>query len=634
MLMAANPYSSENFSPAALQKVIQEAQGNTISGDIVSNNLPNDGKSTLQVPNNHTQHQRQHQHQQQYAVDHIDNRAHTSGALNYTHPHTQSLQTHFEYPNKTSRVDQSGSASAAHFPGAMPVRENNDMQNRLHPDNGRSNINPDLNVTNDFDVYNNYNNRYSQHMLPPPNIPPPSSHMNKLNVSRSMDNLPAYPETFAAPRGLGLRQYCCVYPSCFSDRVNKRNNIERHVWTQHVRHQLDLSEARYFARSYKKYVDLYVHEVPTRAQPQITPAQSQAANINLDAQTRQVHRFKSEAQQSLQERKQGLGQPYRRVQSNTHQSSLSYPNSRGASPQSSISYTPEDANSPQFSAQQMDLHRRQMMSMHGQPLHVNDTRARSKSVMQGNKYGTVVDQSGMAPGAGMNNQLNVSYGDGAKGLLDVSRGQPVRRFTGANMMDPSQQNGAGAKQTLYAVSAPQSPKRRWDASDSMAQTRPQSVTSSYHNNANALRAGAENQSQNQPSDMLSMHLDRQLRLVQEVRGNNNDLQSQPSWNGNANTSANSNANASEPKEAISPVALQVPNLQVSAAVDSNVNSQGNIGGGALQTRGTEQPSQSLQPQKKQLAPLLAALQAMHEMPETSETDGAGNRASGPVFRPW
>ena len=58
-----------------------------------------------------------------------------------------------------------------------------------------------------------------------------------------------------------LRQFRCTYPSCPSTRTNKRNNIERHVWTQHIRVDLNMPEARYFARYYKHHVEKYVTEV-------------------------------------------------------------------------------------------------------------------------------------------------------------------------------------------------------------------------------------------------------------------------------------------------------------------------------------------------------------------------------------
>lgn len=41
----------------------------------------------------------------------------------------------------------------------------------------------------------------------------------------------------------------------------QRNNIERHVWTQHLRIKLKMPEVRYFARTFKHYVDPYVQEV-------------------------------------------------------------------------------------------------------------------------------------------------------------------------------------------------------------------------------------------------------------------------------------------------------------------------------------------------------------------------------------
>lgn len=58
-----------------------------------------------------------------------------------------------------------------------------------------------------------------------------------------------------------LRQFRCTYPGCPSSRTNKRNNVERHVFTQHVRVDLGMPEARYFARYYKHHVEKYVTEV-------------------------------------------------------------------------------------------------------------------------------------------------------------------------------------------------------------------------------------------------------------------------------------------------------------------------------------------------------------------------------------
>eukprot|EP00123_Amoebidium_parasiticum_P000918 comp11854_c0_seq1/m.6484 comp11854_c0_seq1/g.6484 ORF comp11854_c0_seq1/g.6484 comp11854_c0_seq1/m.6484 type:complete len:402 (-) comp11854_c0_seq1:476-1681(-) len=61
-----------------------------------------------------------------------------------------------------------------------------------------------------------------------------------------------------------LRQYKCVYPGCSSWRTNKRNNMERHVWTQHVRTHIDSSDVPYIARLHKHFVAK--HLVP------VTPA--------------------------------------------------------------------------------------------------------------------------------------------------------------------------------------------------------------------------------------------------------------------------------------------------------------------------------------------------------------------------
>ena len=54
------------------------------------------------------------------------------------------------------------------------------------------------------------------------------------------------------------RQYVCVHSECKNPKPNKMNNIERHVWTQHVRKGLGLDNVSYSARDYKKYVEDYV----------------------------------------------------------------------------------------------------------------------------------------------------------------------------------------------------------------------------------------------------------------------------------------------------------------------------------------------------------------------------------------
>eukprot|EP01135_Chromosphaera_perkinsii_P008093 Nk52_evm9s1129 gene=Nk52_evmTU9s1129 len=54
------------------------------------------------------------------------------------------------------------------------------------------------------------------------------------------------------------RQYVCVHSECKNPKPNKMNNIERHVWTQHVRKDLGKEDVSYSAKEYKQYVENYV----------------------------------------------------------------------------------------------------------------------------------------------------------------------------------------------------------------------------------------------------------------------------------------------------------------------------------------------------------------------------------------
>lgn len=68
----------------------------------------------------------------------------------------------------------------------------------------------------------------------------------------------------SAKKAACLRQYKCSYPGCTSWRTNKRNNMERHVWTQHVRCILGCPDQPYIARLHKQSV--VGHLVPTTKQ--------------------------------------------------------------------------------------------------------------------------------------------------------------------------------------------------------------------------------------------------------------------------------------------------------------------------------------------------------------------------------
>eukprot|EP00123_Amoebidium_parasiticum_P000937 comp11884_c0_seq1/m.6529 comp11884_c0_seq1/g.6529 ORF comp11884_c0_seq1/g.6529 comp11884_c0_seq1/m.6529 type:complete len:243 (-) comp11884_c0_seq1:16-744(-) len=54
------------------------------------------------------------------------------------------------------------------------------------------------------------------------------------------------------------KKYKCTFQGCISRPNVKRNNIERHVWTQHIRDTLHASSDKYLASLHKDHVDRYV----------------------------------------------------------------------------------------------------------------------------------------------------------------------------------------------------------------------------------------------------------------------------------------------------------------------------------------------------------------------------------------
>eukprot|EP00127_Corallochytrium_limacisporum_P001526 Clim_evm5s64 gene=Clim_evmTU5s64 len=54
------------------------------------------------------------------------------------------------------------------------------------------------------------------------------------------------------------RQYVCMHPDCKRPKPNKRNNVETHIWTQHVRKELGMPDSAYVAASYKHTVMPFV----------------------------------------------------------------------------------------------------------------------------------------------------------------------------------------------------------------------------------------------------------------------------------------------------------------------------------------------------------------------------------------
>eukprot|EP00122_Pirum_gemmata_P011271 Pgem_evm1s10432 len=58
---------------------------------------------------------------------------------------------------------------------------------------------------------------------------------------------------------MGRRKYVCVYNNCQQILApNMRFNIERHVWTRHVRQTMGLRHLPYVAKFHKVHVDDYV----------------------------------------------------------------------------------------------------------------------------------------------------------------------------------------------------------------------------------------------------------------------------------------------------------------------------------------------------------------------------------------
>eukprot|EP00121_Abeoforma_whisleri_P000129 Awhi_evm1s117 len=61
------------------------------------------------------------------------------------------------------------------------------------------------------------------------------------------------------PSGSVRPRYLCTYPGCFS-RPSKKHNVQRHVWTQHIRKNLPVSYSavEYSSAFCSQYVDTYV----------------------------------------------------------------------------------------------------------------------------------------------------------------------------------------------------------------------------------------------------------------------------------------------------------------------------------------------------------------------------------------
>jgi len=56
-----------------------------------------------------------------------------------------------------------------------------------------------------------------------------------------------------------VRQFRCGFAGCNTSRANKRNNLERHIWTRHVRELLNFQpHVRYVANYHKAHVEMYV----------------------------------------------------------------------------------------------------------------------------------------------------------------------------------------------------------------------------------------------------------------------------------------------------------------------------------------------------------------------------------------
>eukprot|EP00123_Amoebidium_parasiticum_P016056 comp23265_c5_seq1/m.38054 comp23265_c5_seq1/g.38054 ORF comp23265_c5_seq1/g.38054 comp23265_c5_seq1/m.38054 type:complete len:340 (-) comp23265_c5_seq1:400-1419(-) len=91
------------------------------------------------------------------------------------------------------------------------------------------------------------------------NMQPSAENVGEADLSTARLLGPAY--KVSGNSGRRVRLWKCGYPDCTVPVVTKRNNVERHVWTQHIRRSMGNRRERYWARLHRDYVEPYIMAV-------------------------------------------------------------------------------------------------------------------------------------------------------------------------------------------------------------------------------------------------------------------------------------------------------------------------------------------------------------------------------------